>query len=65
LRPLEKHQLDIQTVHANTSRMNLIMPLVEKILPLLQERFPACFRRRPARPPRSEIQLELPWNPKK
>jgi hypothetical protein len=52
-------------VHANTSRVNLIKPLVTKILPLLEEIFPACFRRRPARPRRSEIQLEFPWMPKR
>jgi hypothetical protein len=45
--------------------MNIIKPLFEKILPLLEERFPSCFRRRRARPRRMEIQLEFPWHSKR
>jgi hypothetical protein len=41
--------------------MNLLKPLFEKILPLLESHCPACFWRRPARPHGRAIQLEFPW----
>jgi hypothetical protein len=45
--------------------MDIIKPLFEKIMPLLEERFPACFRRRWTRPRRMEIQLEFTWHSKR
>lgn len=41
--------------------MNLLKPLFEKILPLLETRYPAWFRRLPSRPRSRAIQLEFPW----
>jgi len=52
-------------VHENSGRVNLIKPLFARILPLLEERLPARFRRRPARPHHVEIQLVFPWMPKR
>ena len=45
--------------------MNIIKPFLERILPLLEERFPTRFRSRPPRPRRMEIQMEFPWAAKK
>ncbi len=45
--------------------MNIIRPLFEKIRPLLEERFPACFRQPARRVRRMEIQLEFPWAAKR
>ncbi len=45
--------------------MNIIRMLFGRIRPLLEERFPECFRQ-PARLPRKmEIQLEFPWAAKR
>jgi hypothetical protein len=45
--------------------MNVIKSLIDKILPLLEAKFPACFRRRSERVRRMEIQLEFPWHSKR
>jgi hypothetical protein len=45
--------------------VNIIMPWFEKIRPLLEERFPSYFRRRPGRRRKLEVQLEFPWHGKK
>ena len=58
---LEKTRLDNVCVHVNSRNVRLIKPFLEKILPLFETRFPGCFRRRPGRPRRMEIQLEFPW----
>jgi hypothetical protein len=49
----------------NTLRVNIIKPLYERILPLLEERFPQYFHRRQVIRRRLEIQLEFPWLAKK
>jgi hypothetical protein len=54
-----------KNVHENTLLVNIIQPFIDKLLPFLEEHFPACRRWRPARPPRREIQLEFHWQTKK
>ncbi len=49
----------------NTFRVNMIKPFFERIFPLLEERFPTCFRRRQVIRRKIEIQLEFPWLSKK
>jgi hypothetical protein len=41
--------------------MNLIKPFLDLILPLLEEKLPARFRRRQVIHRPLEIQLEFPW----
>lgn len=41
--------------------MNIIRSLIERILPLLEERLPTCFRQPAKRTRRMEIQLEFSW----
>lgn len=43
----------------------MIRPLIERLLPLLEERFPGHFRKRQVIRRRLEIQLEFPWLSKK
>lgn len=57
--------LDTLLVHANTFRVNIIKPLYQRILPLLEERFPNYFPRRPIIRRKLAIQLEFPWLAKK
>jgi hypothetical protein len=45
--------------------MNIMRPLIEKLRPLLEERFAACFKRPLRRGRRMEIQLEFPWAAKR
>ncbi|MEX1116680.1 MAG: hypothetical protein WEB53_15650 [Akkermansiaceae bacterium] len=45
--------------------MNTLLPLLRKVQSLLEQRFPACQRPRPAQRRRIEIQLEFPWPPKR
>jgi hypothetical protein len=52
-------------VPTNTHRMNIIKPLLEKILPVLEEKLPARFHWRQVRRRKMEIQLEFPWHPKR
>jgi len=49
----------------NTFFMNIIKPLFDKVLPLLEQRFPAYFRKHPGRSRRMEIQMEFPWSSKR
>jgi hypothetical protein len=49
----------------NTLRVNIIKPLYQRILPLLEERFPNYFQRRQVIRRKLEIQLEFPWLAKK
>lgn len=57
--------LTVGSVHENTSLVNIIKPLFEKIRPLLVRRLPERFRRREIRSRRVEIQLEFPWHGKR
>jgi hypothetical protein len=41
--------------------MNIIRPLFERIRPLLEERFPGCFRQPVRKARKMEIQLEFSW----
>lgn len=43
----------------------MIKPLFDRILPLLEDRFPGYFRRRQIIHRKLEIQLEFPWLSKK
>ena len=64
-RLLENNLLDTPSDHVNTLRVNIIKPLYERILPLLEERFPQYFHRRQVIRRKLEIQLEFPWLAKK
>lgn len=48
-------------VHENTIPMNYLLPLFEKLMPLLEDRFPGIFRPGRRRRRRVEVQLEFPW----
>jgi hypothetical protein len=52
-------------VHANTFHVNTFKPLIERLLPLLEQHL--CGLRRRLRPGhrRIEVQLEFPWQLKK
>ena len=41
--------------------MNILKCLLDKVQPLLEERFPTYFRRRQIIHRKLEIQLEFPW----
>jgi hypothetical protein len=45
--------------------VNIIRPLFDRLLPLLEERFPNRFRKRQFIRRPMEIQLEFPWLSKK
>ena len=62
---LKNSQLDRQSVHANTLHVNIIKPLFDRFLPLLEDRFPSYFRPRQIIHRKLEIQLEFPWLSKK
>ncbi len=60
-----KTHLDRVTIQENTLRVNIIKPIVDRILPLLEQTFPTRFRRRITRPRTPETQLEFTWHSKR
>lgn len=58
-------RLDLNFSSCEQFRVNIIRPLFDRLLPLLEERFPSRFRRRHFIRRPMEIQLEFPWLSKK
>jgi hypothetical protein len=49
----------------NTFRMNMILPVLDKLRQAFEVRFAAYFKPQPSRRPRFEVQLEFPWQLKR
>lgn len=58
-------QLDLKIGSCEQFHVNIIRPLFDRLLPLLEERFPNRFRKRHFIRRPMEIQLEFPWLSKK